>query len=231
MDGNLVSLVRAAERISSETLRDSPDRIIEFYEQAGLDYEHWSRGFNMHLGFYRRGLNPFDREAMLEEMNLEIAKRLELDVNGESMLLDLGCGMGSIARSVARYYSRSTVKGITLVPTQVRMASELNAQANLDGRTAQPDKEGHLRRHWRGGWCAGRRANCGFTRLQTVRRQLRGRRNGSDRRSDRAAHRGGNRRTRAGQGETHADLYSTVTVTISGVHDYRFGDLLFTANA
>jgi len=126
MDGN--------PKIFSESLRDSPERIIDFYEQAGLDYEHWSPGFNMHLGFYRRGMNPFDREAMLEQMNLEVAKTLDLDANGESMLIDLGCGMGSIARSVARYYSRSVIKGITLVPSQVRIASELNANENLADR-------------------------------------------------------------------------------------------------
>jgi cyclopropane fatty-acyl-phospholipid synthase-like methyltransferase len=85
-------------------------------------------------GFYRQGMNPFNREAMLEQMNLEVAKALDLDVNGESMLIDLGCGMGSIARSVARYYSRSMIKGITLVPSQVRIASELNANENLADR-------------------------------------------------------------------------------------------------
>jgi hypothetical protein len=100
-----------------------PNASSIFMSRAGLDYEHWSPGFNMHLGFYRRGMNPFDREAMLEQMNLEVAKTLDLDVNGESMLIDLGCGMGSIARSVARYYSRSRIKGITLVPSQVRIAS------------------------------------------------------------------------------------------------------------
>ena len=103
MDGNPISFARAVARISSEPLQDSPERIIDFYEHAGLDYEHWSRGFNMHLGFYRRGMNPFHREAMLEQMNLEIAKRLDVDVNRESVFLDLGCGMGTIARSVARH--------------------------------------------------------------------------------------------------------------------------------
>jgi ubiquinone/menaquinone biosynthesis C-methylase UbiE len=134
MDGNPISLARAAERISSKSLRDSTERIIEFYEHAGLDYEHWSSGFNMHLGFYRRGMNPFDREAMLEQMNLEVARRLYLDADKECMLIDLGCGMGSIARTVARHYSRSLIKGITLSPSQVRIASELNAEAGLADR-------------------------------------------------------------------------------------------------
>ena len=38
---------------------------MEDTRYAGLDYEHWSRGLNMHLGSYQRGMNPFDREAML----------------------------------------------------------------------------------------------------------------------------------------------------------------------
>jgi len=105
--------------------------VIEFYEEAGIDYEHWSKGFNMHLGFYRRGLNPFDREKMLEQMNLEIAVRLQLDSKDRAFLIDLGCGAGAIARSVAKNYPCSIIKGVTIAPSQVETAAKLNAQANL----------------------------------------------------------------------------------------------------
>ena len=42
--------------------------IIQYYSEAGMDYEPWSRQFNMHFGYYRFGNNPFNREQMLDEM-------------------------------------------------------------------------------------------------------------------------------------------------------------------
>jgi ubiquinone/menaquinone biosynthesis C-methylase UbiE len=107
------------------------EQIIEFYDEAGMDYEHWSRGFNMHLGFYRLGLNPFDREKMLERLNLEVARRLKLDSTDNAFLIDLGCGAGAIARSVAKNYPNSTIKGVTIAPLQVKLAVRLNALENL----------------------------------------------------------------------------------------------------
>lgn len=112
----------------------SVERIVEFYEEAGMDYEHWSKGLNMHLGFYRRGLNPFNREGMLEQLNLEIADRLRLNSETCASLIDLGCGMGAIARSVARFYPKSIIKGVTLAPSQVRIASEMNARKGLENQ-------------------------------------------------------------------------------------------------
>ena len=54
------------------------DRLIAYYENAGPDYGEWSRGFNMHFGFFRWGVNPFRRESMLEEMNRQVLARLAL---------------------------------------------------------------------------------------------------------------------------------------------------------
>src|SRR4051812_19061172 len=82
----------------------SAERIVEFYSRAGMDYEHWSSGFNMHLGYYHLAVNPLDREQQLEEMNFEIARRLGLGSHDSAILLDLGCGMGAIARTVATIY-------------------------------------------------------------------------------------------------------------------------------
>ena len=132
MNSNLTALAgRDEQRFDSPAQISSTERIVEFYEEAGIDYEHWSKGFNMHLGFYRRGLNPFDREKMLEQLNLEIAARLHLGAKDKAFLIDLGCGAGAIARSVAKNYSNSIIKGVTLAPSQVETAAKLNAQANL----------------------------------------------------------------------------------------------------
>lgn len=133
MNGNLIALTRADEqKFESSPTRSSIEQVIEFYEKAGADYLHWSKGFNMHLGFYRRGLNPFDREKMLEQMNLEIGARLRIDSVDKAFLIDLGCGAGAIARSVAKNYPKAIIKGVTIAPSQVETATKLNALANLD---------------------------------------------------------------------------------------------------
>ena len=66
-----------------------------YYREAGPDYAAWSRGFNMHFGYYRAGMNPLNREAMLEQMNREVLVRLHLDGIAAPHLLDLGCGLGA----------------------------------------------------------------------------------------------------------------------------------------
>jgi ubiquinone/menaquinone biosynthesis C-methylase UbiE len=110
------------------------ERIVEFYEEASADYEHWSRGFNMHIGFYRRGANPLKREKMLEQLNLEVAARLNIDACEKAFLIDLGCGFGAISRSVAKIYPNAGVKGVTISPSQVEAARKLNARENLQDR-------------------------------------------------------------------------------------------------
>jgi MPBQ/MSBQ methyltransferase len=135
MDGNSTALIGSAECvIGSFDQAASLERVIEFYEEASMDYAHWSHGLNMHIGFYRGGLNPFDREAMFEQLNLEVASRLQLGPEDHAFLIDLGCGMGAVARTVARYYKNSTIKGVTIAPSQVRIASKLNARQGLDRR-------------------------------------------------------------------------------------------------
>jgi SAM-dependent methyltransferase len=98
-----------------------------YYQEAGPDYAAWSAAFNMHFGFFRWGMNPFKREAMLEQMNREILHRLHLQ--GESSphiparislrILDMGCGLGATLRSFACRLPRADLHGITLVPWQV----------------------------------------------------------------------------------------------------------------
>ena len=51
----------------------------QYYSEAGPDYAAWSKAFNMHFGFFRWGMNPFRREAMLEQMNREVLDRLRLN--------------------------------------------------------------------------------------------------------------------------------------------------------
>jgi ubiquinone/menaquinone biosynthesis C-methylase UbiE len=107
------------------------EQIIRFYEEAGIDYEHWSKNFNMHFGFYRWGCNPFNLEKMLEQMNSEVAERLGLSTLTSAFLIDMGCGVGATARHIAKDSANSIIKGITISPWQVEKAKEINGKAGL----------------------------------------------------------------------------------------------------
>lgn len=107
--------------------RREPVSLEEYYSEAGPDYAAWSREFNMHFGFYRWGMNPFDREPMLEQMNVEVLERLQINAERESQILDLGCGLGATLRSLARRLPLASLTGVTRVPWQVEQAREKNA--------------------------------------------------------------------------------------------------------
>jgi SAM-dependent methyltransferase len=104
------------------------DRFQRYYEEAGPDYAAWSPAFNMHFGFFRFRMNPFDRETMLEQMNLEVLDRLRLDRYSRPRVLDMGCGLGATLRSFARRLPYSELRGITLVPWQIEQGTRLNQQ-------------------------------------------------------------------------------------------------------
>ena len=108
----------------------------QYYSEAGPDYAAWSRGFNMHFGYYRAGANPFDREAMLEQMNAEVLARLQLDRIAEPQLLDLGCGLGATLRNFARRLPHARLSGVTRVPWQVERARALSQSAGCGERVS-----------------------------------------------------------------------------------------------
>ena len=102
------------------------DSFQRYYEEAGPDYAAWSASFNMHFGFFRRGMNPFNRESMLEQMNLQVLNRLRL-ATAKPRILDMGCGLGATLRSIARALPSAELHGVTIVPWQLEEACRLNA--------------------------------------------------------------------------------------------------------
>lgn len=102
-----------------------PTSVETHYTEAGADYAAWSPSFNMHFGYYRWGLNPFDREAMLEEMNRLVHQRLDVAVDRKSHIADLGAGVGAPARALAKSLPKAHVTGVTIVPWQVAKANAL----------------------------------------------------------------------------------------------------------
>ena len=119
--------------VIAETFRSSdvaPQIGLEqYYSEAGPDYAAWSPEFNMHFGYYRTGMNPLNREAMLEQMNSEVLWRLQVEDVSEPKLLDLGCGLGATLRSISRSRPDARLTGLTRVPWQVDRGRELNDAA------------------------------------------------------------------------------------------------------
>jgi len=133
----VADLSTVGERIAQPTgaAEISPQIGLEqYYSEAGPDYAAWSPEFNMHFGFFRAGANPFDREAMLEQMNVEILERLRLNGIAEPQLLDFGCGLGATLRSFARRLPHAQLLGLTKVPWQVEQARVLNDAAGCGRR-------------------------------------------------------------------------------------------------
>lgn len=116
---------------SSSTTTTSRDEFQRYYEEAGPDYAAWSPNFNMHFGYFQWGMNPLGREAMLEQMNREVFKRLHAE--GDSpRILDMGCGLGATLRSIACQLPAARLCGITLVPWQLEQGRLMNARCSAE---------------------------------------------------------------------------------------------------
>lgn len=108
----------------------SEDRFQRYYEEAGPDYASWSPNFNMHFGYFRAGMNPFDREAMLEQMNLEVLRRLRISNMQRPRVLDMGCGLGATLRTIHCAHPSADLHGVTLVPWQLEHGRCLNRSSS-----------------------------------------------------------------------------------------------------
>lgn len=115
------ALAIQATRIPSSHTPDNTlqEAIKRYYAVAGEDYRYWSDHFNMHFGYFRRGISPRNREAMLEEMNRQVLGRL-VGQRGDRWL-DAGCGLGAVARTAARDY-HARVSAVSLVHEQIEAA-------------------------------------------------------------------------------------------------------------
>jgi cyclopropane fatty-acyl-phospholipid synthase-like methyltransferase len=129
-----VGLEAPGRRAARDLLEPSAERpaadLVAYYTEAGPDFGAWSPGFNMHFGFWRPG--TLRLEAMLEQMNAEVWRRLGLA--GAARVVDLGCGLGATARAISRRAPGATVTGVTLVPWQAAQARLLTRAAGLEAR-------------------------------------------------------------------------------------------------
>lgn len=111
--------------------RNLHQNIIDYFEAAGLDYGAWSPSFNMHFGYFRWGMNPFNREGLLNQMNKEVMQRLALSEK-DALVLDLGCGLGTTSRYLSHHYPKASFYGLTITPWQVKFGTDLNKQKTLE---------------------------------------------------------------------------------------------------
>ena len=109
-------------------------KVIAYFEESGLDYGAWSPTFNMHFGYFRWGMNPFKREAMLNQMNHEVLNRLRLPKDQEALVLDMGCGLGTTSRYMARHLPLAHFRGITITPWQVEFGTQISEEQGIDHR-------------------------------------------------------------------------------------------------
>ena len=54
------------QTLTQTATASTTDSFQRYYEEAGPDYATWSPNFNMHFGFFRRGMNPLkDRKSVV----------------------------------------------------------------------------------------------------------------------------------------------------------------------
>ena len=126
-----------ATALSSSLATAAPphaDAVRSLFVEVQEDFARWSPGYNMHFGYWAPAMNPFDREAMLERMNVAAIATLRLPPSAPAKVVDLGCGAGATARTLARLFPRVEVTGVTVVHEQIELGMKLNRRAGLARR-------------------------------------------------------------------------------------------------
>jgi SAM-dependent methyltransferase len=113
-----------------------PPGVVAYYRETTADYRAWSRNLNMHFGYWRWGLSPFDRERMIEEMTLQVLARLERGGGRVSRLADLGCGAGGPAALLLGARPALRLDGVTLLAEQAEIARATAARRGVGARAA-----------------------------------------------------------------------------------------------
>ena len=125
--------------ISHSSVEYLPERglyhqIKDYYSIAGPDYAAWSPDFNMHFGYCKTPLDLFSLEKMLYRMNDTILDQLQIPAGKPCNIVDLGCGVGTVARYAAKKYPHTTVTGVTIVDYQIEKGNELIDKEHLAGK-------------------------------------------------------------------------------------------------
>ena len=117
-----------------ERLQPGYSSIKDYYTIAGPDYAAWSKDLNMHFGYCKKFTDIFFLEKMLYRMNDEVLARLQIPADKKMAVIDLGCGVGTVARYTTKKYPLTTITGVTIVDAQINTATAL---INKDGLSNQ----------------------------------------------------------------------------------------------
>ena len=115
--------------ITSDFSSETGDSIIDYYTEAGPDYEYWSKNFNMHFGFADQTWDCLSREKMLQRMNERILGTLAIKKGNK--VLDMGCGKGATVRFGSKHYPSVKFIGFTITPWQIKKADAIIKAAKL----------------------------------------------------------------------------------------------------
>lgn len=131
---------RAIAIESEDAERSYKEGVIHCFEATGPDYRYWSRNLHMHFGLWRRWINPFDREALLEATCHFVFDHFGQRDTSPFTALDAGCGVGATLKLARERFPNATLHGITLLRTQAELARE--KLAGLSVSVAPDDFEG-----------------------------------------------------------------------------------------
>jgi len=112
----------------------SEDKVIWFYEQTKMQ-EWWkaSQTLAFHYGYYEKGYRTHT-EAILH-MNDVVWGLLGLEGTQPQQVLDAGCGVGGTSIYLAKKYPAVTFTGISITPSEIRMATELAMHNKVQANT------------------------------------------------------------------------------------------------
>lgn len=106
-------------------------KVVRFYDRMGENYRNWSPSLNIHFGYFRWGINPFRLETMLDQMSLEVLKRLNLRTE-HPVVIDAGCGVGTASRFMLAYAPAARFCGVTISPWQAACGRSINREKGTE---------------------------------------------------------------------------------------------------
>jgi len=106
---------------------DNINRILRYYDrtESRIGYQYLLHG-TKHFGYYEQGQSRWQFTAAMRRMERELGKRLALPT--DASVLDAGCGMGDVARTMATKYGLK-VTGIDILDFNIAEARKRSTKS------------------------------------------------------------------------------------------------------
>lgn len=127
----IVPKLYSCYNVGMNTINNIQD-VIDYYHtwESRLGYVLLLKG-TRHFGYYPEGKEKLSYQEAQEEMNKNLAKRINLPSN--SKILDAGCGEGNTAISLAKSHGYQ-IEGIDLLDASIKKAQENIRQAGVSDK-------------------------------------------------------------------------------------------------